>query len=176
MAAEHSSAITFSGDMLYPYVPKPLPPEFAPRLGERLRSPVSAFKTPTARVLHTLKRVLPQIRVAGFRASARAALWAPAAMHYLGEEARRLLPRMERRFGVSRTRKYFQEDHESLQPWSRSSDYLTPDAYLVDLERETIVACEVEEACRSARPAAARGGPEERRSNRKPDRYRSPTG
>jgi hypothetical protein len=107
-------------------------------------------RTQSVRVVRRLQEIDPRVSTKGFRQAVLKAIFDDAVREnffFLNDERRKkLLARLERRFGRVRTTEILVEECEILGCWKDRDSRFTPDAYLIDAEKRTVVCFEVEDA------------------------------
>jgi hypothetical protein len=104
--------------------------------------------SPSHRVVRALQAVDPRIVTTRFRSTVLNAIFDHALVQHFNDDeeyVKRLIPRLERRYGKKRTRHLLIERCDILNTWRFRDAWFIPDAFLVDIANWTVVCYEVED-------------------------------
>jgi len=105
-------------------------------------------RSPSHRVVRALQTVEPRIVTTGFRSTVLNAIFDHALIEHFNDDeeyVRKLIPRLERRYGKKRTRHLLIQRCDILNTWRYRDARFIPDAFLVDAANWTVVCYEVED-------------------------------
>jgi hypothetical protein len=105
-------------------------------------------RSPSHRVVRALQAIDPRVRTTGFRSTVLNAIFDHALIeHYHDDEkyVKKLVARLERRYGKTRTRRLLIERCDILNTWRYRDARFIPDAFLVDAPNWTVICYEVED-------------------------------
>jgi hypothetical protein len=104
--------------------------------------------SPSHRVVHALQALDSRIVHTGFRSTVLNAIFDCAVVQHFNDDedyVKRLVPRLERRYGKKRTRALLIGRCDILNTWRYRDAGFRPDAFLVDIPNWTVVCYEVED-------------------------------
>jgi len=109
-----------------------------------------SHRTPSHRVAAALQARDPRIQTTEFRSTVFDAIFEHAVVEHFDDVddetyGRRLLDRLNRRYGSKRTRELLVERCDVLNTWRHRDARFRPDGFLVDAEKWTVVCYEIED-------------------------------
>lgn len=104
--------------------------------------------SPSHRVVRALQALDSRIVTTGLRSKVLAAIFDHALVQHFNDDdgyVRRLVARLERRYGKKRTRRLLLDRCDMLKTWRYRDARFRPDALLIDIPNWTVVCYEVED-------------------------------
>jgi len=109
---------------------------------------IAPGRSPSHRVVHALQAADPRILTSGFRSTVLNAIFEHGVAEHFNDDddrVKKLVPRLERRFGKKRARRLLIDHCDILHTWRHRDARFIPDAFLVDAANWTVVCYEVED-------------------------------